>query len=54
MDKDRALAVANAFKSKNVSFIHVMKESHMVGGGWPNVVSCIKINTRFTLELSYI
>nr|XP_017256890.1 PREDICTED: B3 domain-containing transcription factor VRN1-like [Daucus carota subsp. sativus] len=37
VDKDRALAVANAFKSKNVSFIHVMKESHMVGGGWPNV-----------------
>lgn len=35
--KDRALALANAFKSKNPFFVHVMKESHIVGGGWPNV-----------------
>ncbi|XP_074335333.1 B3 domain-containing transcription factor VRN1-like isoform X3 [Apium graveolens] len=36
--KYRALALANAFQSKNPFFIHVMKESHLVGGGWPNVV----------------
>ncbi|KAK1401338.1 hypothetical protein POM88_000943 [Heracleum sosnowskyi] len=35
--KDRALALANAFESKNPFFCHVMKESHIVGGGWPNV-----------------
>ncbi|XP_074335332.1 B3 domain-containing transcription factor VRN1-like isoform X2 [Apium graveolens] len=35
--KYRALALANAFQSKNPFFIHVMKESHLVGGGWPNV-----------------
>lgn len=35
--KDRALALATAFKSKNPFFVHVMKESLIVGGGWPNV-----------------
>ncbi|KAK1369139.1 hypothetical protein POM88_035231 [Heracleum sosnowskyi] len=35
--KYRALALANAFESKNPFFSHVMKESHIVGGGWPNV-----------------
>lgn len=37
--KDRALALAKAYKSKNPFFIHPMKKSHIVGGGWPNVVS---------------
>lgn len=39
MQEDRATAVANAFKSKNPFFVHAMKASHIVGGGWPNVVS---------------
>ena len=33
-----ALASAKAFKSKNPSFIHVMKSSNVVGA-WPNVVN---------------
>nr|XP_017221619.1 PREDICTED: B3 domain-containing transcription factor VRN1-like isoform X1 [Daucus carota subsp. sativus] len=37
VQKDRATAVANAFKSKNPFFVHAMKASHIVGGGWPNV-----------------
>lgn len=35
--KDRAVALAKAYKSKNPFFIHPMKKSHIVGGGWPNV-----------------
>ncbi|KAK1369035.1 hypothetical protein POM88_035127 [Heracleum sosnowskyi] len=37
VDKDRARALAYGFKSKNPFFVHLMKESHIVGGGWPNV-----------------
>ncbi|KAK1355853.1 hypothetical protein POM88_049109 [Heracleum sosnowskyi] len=37
VDKDRARALVNAYKSKNPFFVHLIKESHIVGGGWQNV-----------------
>ncbi|XP_074335931.1 B3 domain-containing transcription factor VRN1-like [Apium graveolens] len=37
VNKDRALSLEKSFKSKNPFFVHLMKESHIVGGGWPNV-----------------